>query len=323
MAKLAGVSTATVTRAIHNGEVVSPETRRRVMDAVATLGYRPNPIARELRHGERRGAVGLVVSSFKNVFQMGVAAGAERELLRSGVQLVIGSSDEDPSREPELARAMADRRVQVLMMMPDGPERDYLDREQLFGTPVVLVGRPPNGADVDVVVTADDTGIEEATLSLVDLGHRRIAVLGGDPGSYPTQQRLLGFRRALTARGLPADDDLIVTGLLSSEQAAAAAKRLLGANAPATAVIALNLGISHGVLLDRIRHGRRQAFIAFDESEITRGLDVSAVTRGPEEIGRQAARVALERIEAPQSPKQKLVLPANLARRHTGEIRPG
>ena len=166
VARAADVSTATVTRVLQNSPRVVPETRQRVMEAVRRLGYSPNPMARDLRQGRPAGAVGLVTAGFTNMFQAGVAAGAERELRQAGLQLLIGSTEDDPAREPELAGAMIDRRVSALMMMPDGDERGFLSTEHTFGTPVVLVGRPANGLAADVVMTEDDRGVEEATSGL-------------------------------------------------------------------------------------------------------------------------------------------------------------
>jgi len=98
-------------------------------------------MASDLRRGRPAGAVGLVTAGITNLFQAGAAAGAARELRTNGLQLIIGSTDDDPAREPELAGAMIARRVSALMMMPDGDERGFVAPEATFGTPVVLVGR--------------------------------------------------------------------------------------------------------------------------------------------------------------------------------------
>lgn len=320
VARLAGVSTATVTRTLQDSERVIPETRQRVLDAVERLGYRPNPMARDLRHGSRTGAVGLVMARFTNMFQSGVAAGAERELRRAGLQLLIGSTDDDPSREPELAKAMIDRRVSALMMMPDGNERDFLSPAHLFGTPVILVGRPAEGLAADVVMTDDDRGVEEATNQLLDLGHRRIAALAGRSDSFRAVQRLSGFSAALAKRGVTQDPRLVIDGLLTPDQARAAMADLMKLPAPPTAVLALNLGISTGVLLDRIDNQRSLAYIALDESELSAGLHISAVVRDPEEVGRQAALLAIARVAQPDLPPRAVTLPSHLVRRGSGEI---
>ncbi|MFI7705164.1 LacI family DNA-binding transcriptional regulator [Nonomuraea sp. NPDC049480] len=220
-------------------------------------------MTRDLRHGNRVRAVGLVIAGFTNAFQALVAEGAEKELRQAGLQLFIGSTDDDPGREPELARAMIDRRVSALMMMPDGDERGYLRAEHTFGTPVVLVGRPANGLECDVVMTDDDRAVDEATDQLLGLGHQRIAVLAGRASSFRAGQRLAGFRTALARHGVAEHPDLVTTG-----------------------------------------------------------LGISAITRDPQEIGRQAALLAMERIARPDGRPHTVTLPSVLVRRGSGELPP-
>lgn len=249
-----------------------------------------------------------------------MAAGAERELRRAGLQLLIGSTDDDITRERELARTMIDRRVSALIMMPDGHDRDFLRGDRTFGTPVVLAGRPANGLDVDVVMTDDDRAVYEATSRLVASGHRRIGALAGRSDSFRTTQRLGGFRAALAAHHRDEISDLVVTGLASTDAARATARRLFELPEPPSAVLALNLGISTGVLLDRIAHHRTAAFIALDETELSAGLGISAVTRDPQEVGRQAALLAIERIAQPDAPRRTVILPSRLVPRGSGEL---
>nr|WSY48840.1 LacI family transcriptional regulator [Streptomyces sp. NBC_00886] len=323
MAREAGVSTATVTRTLQNPDVVKPATRERVMEAVRQLGYSPNPMARNLRHRSPSGVIGLVTAGFTNIFQAWVAAGAEAELRRAGLQLLIGSTDDDPAREPELAKIMIDRRVSALLMMPDGDDRDFLRPAYTYGTPVVLVGRPANGLDVDVVMTRDDRAVDEATDQFLNLGHRRIAALAGRADSFRAAQRLAGYRAAIARHGMPEQPELIVTDLTSPQEVSAAITRMMEMPEPPTAVLALNLGISSGVLLDRIvNHRNNIAFVALDENDLSAGLGISAITRDPVELGRQAALLAIERIANPTARPRTVTLPSLLVQRGSGELPP-
>lgn len=203
-----------------------------------------------------------MTSGFTNIFQAAVAAGAASVLRAAGLELLIGSTDDDATREPELARTMIDRWVSALLMMPDGNERDYLEPENTFGTPVVLVGRPAHGLSVDVVMTNDDLAVEEATGQLLTFGHRRIAALAGRGDSFRAAQRLDGFHKATARNGVTSDPDLIRTGLITAEDARTAMEQMMSLPEPPTAVLALNLGISTGVLLDRIANHRDLAVVA-------------------------------------------------------------
>lgn len=322
VAREAGVSTATVTRALQGSPLVVPATRERVVEAARRLGYSPNPMARELRQRNRIRAVGLVTADFTNAFQAAVAAGAEQQLRQAGLELLIAATGDDTRREPELARTMIDRRVSALLMMPDGAQRDYLRPERTFGTPVILVGRPSGDLDLDVVMTDDDRAVNEATAQLLALGHRRIAALAGRPDSFRPAQRLAGFRAALADHGIAEPPALTVTGLTSATEARAAMERLMNSPLPPTAVLALNLGISTGVLLDRIANHRDVAFIALDENELSAGLGISAIIRDPWELGRQAAVLAVERIGSRKAKPRTITLPSTLVRRGSGELPP-
>lgn len=322
VAQAAGVSTATVTRALQESPLVLPTTRERVVEAARRLGYTPDHTARDLRRGYRTAAVGLITAGFTNIFQAGVAAGAEQELRRAGLQLLIGSTDDDISREPALARTMIDRRVSALIMMPDGNDRDFLQADRTFGTPIVLAGRPAHDLAADVVMTSDDEAVRAATTQLLALGHRRIAALAGRVDSFRAVQRLSGYHDALTQHGVEQIPELVVTGLTSSDQARAAAGNLLDGPEPPTAVLALNLGIGTGLILDRIAHQRRNALIVLDETEVSAGLGISAIHRDPQEVGRAAAALALERIAHPEAPFRTITLPSTLIKRGSGELRP-
>jgi len=322
VAQAAGVSTATVTRALQESPLVVPATRERVVEAARRLGYTPDHTARDLRRGHRTAAVGLITAGFTNMFQAGVAAGAERELRRAGLQLLIGSTDDDITREPDLTRTMIDRRVSALIAMPDGNDREFLHADRTFGTPIVLAGRPAHGLAADVVMTSDDIGVQDAMNQLLALGHRRIAALAGRADSFRAAQRLGGYRTALARHGIEELPGLVVTGLTTSDQARTVAGRLLDGPEPPTAVLALNLGIGTGLLLDRIAHRRGNALITLDETEVSAGLGISAISRDPQEVGRAAAALALERIAHPDAPARTVTLPSTLVRRGSGELPP-
>lgn len=159
-----------------------------------------------------------------------------------------------------------------------------------------------------------------AAQGLVDLGHTRIAALAGRPHSFRARQRLAGFHAGLAERNAAPDPSLVVADLTTSAEARAVIERLMALDSPPTAVLALNLGISTGVLLDRIVNDRRYAFIALDEHDLSVGFGVSAVVRDPQEVGRQAARLAVERIGDPPRAPRTVTLRSVVVRRGTGEI---
>src|SRR4051794_16745715 len=118
VAREAGVSIKTVSRALYDEPRISPETRARVLDVVETLGFRPNTLARHMRAGGRDRTVALVIPDMANPFFGSVAAGVESVIRHHGLTLIVGSSDEDPSREQSLVTTFLDRQAAVLLVVP-------------------------------------------------------------------------------------------------------------------------------------------------------------------------------------------------------------
>ncbi|MFF5140419.1 substrate-binding domain-containing protein [Streptomyces sp. NPDC013157] len=168
----------------------------------------------------------------------------------------------------------------------------------------------------------DDRAVQQATEHLLRLGHRRIAALAGRLGSFRSAQRLNGCRNALAQAGIEEDPLLVVGDLATPERARDAVIRLLHQLAPPTAVLAQNLGISTGVLAERLAGRHAFAFIGLDETDLTKGLGVSAVVRDPQEVGRQAARLALDRITDAATPPRLVTVPSRLVMRGGGEVGP-
>ncbi|MEU1805686.1 substrate-binding domain-containing protein [Streptomyces sp. NPDC019937] len=208
------------------------------------------------------------------------------------------------------------RRVSALLMMPDGDHRDFLAAEHTHGTAIVLVGRPAAGLTADVVKTDDDHAVQQATQHLIGLGHHRIAALTGRLDSFRATQRLSGYRSALAQAGVGEEPGLVVGDLAPPQQARDAVAHLLELpSPPPTAVLALNLGISTGVLIERLAGRHAFAFIGLDETDVSKGLGVSAVVRDPQEVGRQAARLATDRTATPDRPPRTVTVPSSYVRR--------
>ena len=200
--RLAEVSTKTVSRALSGGANVDPETRARIEHAAATLRFRPNALARELRTGGVTNTVGFVIGDLTNPFYSLVAAGVERVLAREGMTLVIAASDDESRLEPTVVSAMLERRIRGLLLVPIADDHSYLDGERHFGTPIVAVDRPLSNATSDSVVLDNRAGARAGVLALLDAGHTRVAFVGSADSLYTHHERLLGYRDALEARGL-------------------------------------------------------------------------------------------------------------------------
>lgn len=322
VARLAGVSAKTVARAVNGEGHVHPDTLQRVSQAAAALRFRPNRLARELRQGARTGAVGLVIGGLDNPYYSQLAAGVDRALREQDLQLVLASTDDDPGRESAVVRAMLERRVRALLIVPSAQDHAYLDGERQDGMPVVFLDRPPVALAADAVLWDDRAGVREAVQALVAGGHRRVAAVADRLSVWTARERVEAFRAAVTGAGLDPGECPVVTGAHDVAAARAAATRLLAASCPPTALLALNNRISVGTLDVLLRLRSDCAFIGFEEFDLAETLGVSIVVNDPRTLGYAAGQMALARLRDPTAALRQVRLPTRLLRRGTGERPP-
>lgn len=193
VARFAGVGIATVSRAINGSGSVSPATRAKVMDAVARLGYRPNPVARAMR-SDRSRIIAMMVPDLVNEFYSVSADVIHRELAAAGYQLII-TTTVSPDEEAETFRWLADYRVDGIIHVPVSPAQ-VLPKD----IPVLQVNRISQPG-MSAAVLADDTaGFAELTSMLLDNGHTDIVMITGEDWHSSTQHRLAGVRAAAEQR---------------------------------------------------------------------------------------------------------------------------
>lgn len=321
VARLAGVSTKTVSRVL-TGEVnVSPRTRGKVLAAVGSLRFRPNGLARDLRTGGASSTVGFVIGELSNPFYAAVAAGVESALAAEGLTLLLAATEDRSRQEAHVVEALLERRVRALLLVPTSADHSYLQVERQLGTPVVAVDRPLIDAVSDSVVFANREGAHDGTTVLLRAGHRRIAFVGSAPSLYTHGERLRGYREALTAYGLAPDPELERMNAPDITTAGRMTESLLSLSSPPEAIMAGNNRAAIGVLEVLRERGAQLGFVAFDDFELARTLGISVVAHDDRAMGQAAARIAMSRMRGQQGLSEQVVLPTSvvLRRSHTQE----
>ncbi|WP_432990046.1 LacI family DNA-binding transcriptional regulator [Dactylosporangium sp. CA-233914] len=328
VAQRAGVSLKTASRALNGEPNVAPTTREKVQQAARDLGFRLNAVAADLARGGASNLVGFITGDLANPFYSAVASGIECELRRHRRQLIIASSGEDPQRERALTAELVGRRVAALIVTPVGQDHGDLAREVEAGLPVVLIDRPAPGVEADTVVMDNRGGVRAAVEHLLAGGHRRIGLVGDESHLWTFQERRDEFIETL-ARGGIADAERYVR---AGAHDAALARQFVGellADEPApTALLTANNVITVGALhalRDRAATtpGLRVALIGFDDFELADLLSVTVVGYDAHELGRQAAALAVTRLQDPSLPPRTVVVPTRLVTRGTGEFHAG
>ena len=327
VARYAQVSLKTVSRVVNGESSVSPVLAERVRTAIDTLKYRPDIGASNLRRNDQRtGTVGLLLEDVGNPFSAALHRAVEDEARAREVQVLTGSLDENPERERELARVLAMRRIDGLILAPASSDQSYLSTELPTSTPVVFVDRLSSGLSADSVVSTNVTGAKEAVHHLIAHGHRRIAYLS-DYGRISTAlHRHQGYLTALSEAGIEPDPALITEHLHTVGGAEAAVTSLFGGQRPPTALFTSQNLVTIGAVraLRRLNLHREVALVGFDDFPLADLLEpaVTVVAQDPAMMGRTAAQALFRRIEGDTSEPREYWIPTTMIRRGSGELPP-
>lgn len=318
--RLAGVSPKTVSRVILGSTNVADDTRERVLAAARSLRFQPNHLARNLRYGSVTNTVAFIIGDLKNPFYFLVAAGIERELASHGLMMILASTDDDPATEQRVVETLLKQRVRALLMTPIAQDQGYLEGERQLGTPVVCIDRPANNLIADSVVLANFDGTANAVRQLIRAGHRRIAFVCSPASLYTHQERLRGFRHALREAGITDSAQWERLEEVGGPSAEESVRDLLSLAQPPTAIVAGNNRASSGVVRALGNRFDTVAFIGFDDFELADAAGITVVAYDPAELGRQAARLVLQRLDNPIAPPQQIEIPTQLIQRGSGEL---
>lgn len=315
VARLAGVSLKTASRALNGHPSVKSSTRSKVLQASTALRFRPNAMARELRRGGRATTIAFVIGDLTNPFYAQVASGVIEATAELGLTLVMAASGDQEARERPTVDSMLERRVLALLLVPIAADHSYLEGERQFGTPIVAVDRPLTNVASDSVTFDNRGGSRSGVLALAEAGHRRIGFVGSSSHLYTHGERLLGYQDALMMRDLPREPGLVREDSASIDTADAATTDMLGTAEPPDAIFAGNNRATLGALRAIQRTGAPTALIGFDDFEAAESLGVSVVSHSPQDMGRKAAGLALRRIDALDGGLEQTVLPTRLVLR--------
>ncbi|MFI7072232.1 LacI family DNA-binding transcriptional regulator [Micromonospora sediminicola] len=321
VARRAGVSRATVSRVVNGSTTVAESIQQAVRRAVEELGYVPNLAARSLVT-QRTDSIALVmpeaatrVFSDDQVFP-GIIRGAAQELEAADKQLVLMLAG-SPAGHERVERYTTGRHVDGVLFASLHGEDPLPGRLARLGIPVVCSGRPLDGADVPYVDVDHEGGVTHAVEHLIATGRRRIATIAGPQDMVAGIERLIGYRNAVTAAGLP---ELVAFGDFTRESGTAAMRELLAADPELDAVFAASDLMAHAALRTLREAGRRVpedvGVIGFDDIETAAYTEppLTTVRQPIVELGRSMTRQLL-RIAAGEAVEQALVLPTELVLR--------
>lgn len=313
VARQAGVSTATVSRVLSGKPYVSEALRRRVLETIEQLDYRPSRVARSLRV-QRSSIIGLIISDIQNPFFTSVVRAVEDVAQQRGYSVILCNSDEDVEKELTYIELMLAEQVSGMIVSPTASSNAVYRRLIEQRIPVVAIDRRVEDVPMDMVV-GDNVGAACAVVShLIESGYRRIGAVLGNPDASTGAERYQGYVEALVEHGLPVLAELVRSGPPRSQQGYELTAELLSQAQPPDAIFTGNNLLTIGALRAIHELGLRIpdeiAVAGFDEMDwmflVKPALTV--VMQPTYEMGQRAAELLLERIADPDRPPQAVVL---------------
>lgn len=318
VAKHAGVSKMTVSRVINNSGYISDETRARVEKSIKELGYIPNALARSLRFKQTR-TIALIVTDITNPFFTTVARGVEDEASQRGFSVIFCNTDESPDEESQYVNVLLQKQVDGLLLVPTGGASEIITFLNNHTVPFVLLDRRVPNAEVDVVRSDSEQAAYEGIRYLIELGHQRIATLGGSKNISSSADRAAGYRRAMREAGLDHETHRIYFTSFTIEGGYMAAQQALAADVIPTAFFAANNFIAIGALRALKEAGLAvpgdMSVMTFDDLPTAIMLEpfLTVIEQDPYLMGSEATALLLDRIDGTGPEEfQEILLPTQL-----------
>jgi len=321
VAKLAGVSIATVSYVINGTKKVAPATEAKVLKAIADLNYRVNHFASNIK-SRKSGSVAFLMADMSNPFFLEIAVDLEKHLRDAKYNLILANTDEKVIIEKEQVNHLLDHFIDGLIIAPSSVNNFYLVKTLPTNFPVVFFDRVPVNIQADCVLSDNVGGSREAVDYLISLGHKRIGVISGMSGLTSTIEREAGYCEALEAHGITVDRTLMINGdgkKLSGYLAMQQLKELTDI----TAVFITNNMMSLGVLQflndNSIIIPKDISMVIFDDFEWSAMSNpaLTSVKQDTRALGKKVAEIMLERLsdKKNQSPIQEYRIPTKLIKR--------
>lgn len=327
VAKRSQVSPSTVSRFLNGKIRVEETTAERILGAIQDLGYRPHRVARHLATG-RAEALGLVVPSITNPFFAVLAEAVETEAYGAGYAVLLCNTHYDRAREETYVSFLENTLVDGLLYVGMHAQNDRLLGVLERHLPVVIVDELIEGLPAVHTVFVDNRcGGVAATQHLLQLGHRRVAFLGGPEGLMTVMERFRGYQEALSRADIPLDPEIVRFGSYTEDFGELVFPHLRQHVDPPTAVVASNDLIAVGLMRAAPRYGvevpDRLSVVGFDDIPLAESIGLTTVRQPVRELGQRATQLLLEVLQAdkPIMPRSITLPVALIVRKSSGPPR--
>jgi len=313
VAAAAHTSVATVSRVLNNTGYFAKATRASVLKAAEDLNYQPSLRAKGLRQ-KRSNTIGLLIPNLLNAYYIALADAISQLITKSGYQLLLSSTRDDPALEQSTLRQLIGHDIDGLLWVPTVGDRKTVNMLLTQNIPCVSIVRRVDGDRLDTIIFEDLAGSYAAVQYLIQLGHKRIGFIGGDINYNSNNDRWLGYRKAMQEAGLPVEEPLIKVGTVRDTWGSVATDDLLSMQEPPTAIFAASNAVMPGVMKTLLQHEvevpNEMSLICFDDLDwfTFSNPSISAISISHRRIAESAVALLLQRIENSDEGKRPPVL---------------
>ncbi|MBQ4842395.1 catabolite control protein A [Bacillus safensis] len=323
VAREANVSMATVSRVVNGNPNVKPTTRKKVLEAIDRLGYRPNAVARGLA-SKKTTTVGVIIPDISSIFYSELARGIEDIATMYKYNIILSNSDQNTDKELHLLNTMLGKQVDGIVFMGGNITDVHVEEFKRSPVPIVLAASVEEQAQTPSVNINYEQAIYDSVQLLVEKGHKRIAFVSG-PMSEPINsvRKLAGYKRALEEAGIAFDDTLVAEGDYSYDSGIEALAHLLEQSDKPTAVIAatdeMALGVIHGAQDRGVSIPEDLEVIGFDNTRLSLMVrpQLTTVVQPTYDIGAVAMRLLTKLMNKEQVDDQVVELPHRIEERQS------
>lgn len=312
IARLAQVSTSTVSHVINGSRFVSDEIREKVMRIVVELNYTPSYIARSLKVKATK-TIGLLVTATNNPFFSEVMAGVEQYCQKNQYNLIIATTGGDAKRLQQNLQTLIHKQVDGVLLMC-GDSRFQADMELTVSLPLVVMDWWFTELNADKILDNSEHGGYLATKSMVDAGHQKIGIITGNLRKSVAKNRLQGYKKALSEANIVLNPDWIVESHFDFEGGIVGAQKLLALSDRPTAIFCCSdtiaIGAYQAIQNQGLRIPQDISIMGYDDIELARYLfpSLSTISQPKAELGKLAVETLLQRIQEPNENYRTLVL---------------
>ena len=322
VAREANVSMATVSRVVNGNPNVKPVTRKKVMDVIDRLGYRPNAVARGLA-SKKTTTVGLIIPDISNIFFAELVRGIEDIATMYKYNIILSNSDENTEKELHLLNTMLGKQVDGLIFMGSNITEDHTAEFKKSPVPIVLAGSIEDSGEMHSVNIDYEQAAYDSINFFISNGHTKIALIIGNREESISLKKLAGYKKALEEKNIPFNEEYVVEGDFSYDSGIEAVNRLNELKEKPTAVLVgadeMAVGVVNAVQDNGFKVPDDLEVISFDNTKLTLMVrpQVTTVVQPLYDIGAVAMRLLTKLMNKEEVQERAVVLPHRIEERHS------